>query len=299
MSPSKRTLIIRSTAFCLIALLYLAAVYLTFGLHTTRLGIAEIFAFALTLIGGLAAFGIGYASVVYLGGKASLGIADFLSRISNSENIIEIEQEAKPKRLGPINDVAFIYIPAIVFTTALVLALNIHYLVNTFTVTFQVVPSPILQTILNSLDIFLKPTSIGSLGFSIEIIPLMVLYVILSGIPPAIVLPYLRKFKITSINGVQFHKSILLIALGALLGVTIILSLANIIIGIILGTQPHYYSYLLPAIMGLSLHYSLGAFIGRVKAERNVENILKTNPLKNVYVGKISVQKSNRIAPKT
>ena len=119
----------------------------------------------------------------------------------------------------------------------------------------------------------------------------MVIYVALSGLPPAIVLPYLRKFKITSINGVQFHKSILLIALGALLGVTIILSLANIIIGIIIGTQPHYYSYLLPAITGLSLHYSLGAFIGRSKAERTVENILKTISLRNVYRGKITVQK--------
>ena len=155
---SKRNLIITSVFFCLITLLYLAAVFLTFGLHTTRFGTAEIFAFALILIGGLAALGLGYASVVYLGGKASLGIANFLSRISGSENVIEIEQKAKPKRLGPINDTSFVYIPAIIFITTLVLALNIHYLVNTFSVTFQVVPSPILQTILNSLDIFLKPT---------------------------------------------------------------------------------------------------------------------------------------------
>jgi hypothetical protein len=189
-----------------------------------------------------------------------------------SEQIIETEQKAKPKRLGPINDAALIYIPAIILITTLAIALNIHYLVSTFAVTFQVAPSSILQTILNSLDVFLKPTSIGSLRFSIEIIPLMVAYVVLSGIPPAIVLPYLRKFKITSINGVQFHKSILLIALGALLGVTILLSLVNILYGVLTGTQPHYYSYLLPAITGLSLHYALGAFIGREKAETTVES---------------------------
>jgi len=291
MLPSKRRLIIASAVFCLITLLYLAAVFLTFGLHKARFGIDELFAFALTLIGGLAALGIGYASVVYLGGKASLGIADFMSGVGGSEQIIETEQKAKPKRLGPINDAAFIYIPAVIFITTLAIALNIHYLVSTFTVTFQVDPSSILQTILNSMDIFLKPTSIGSLRFSIEIIPLMVIYVALSGIPPAIVLPYLRKFKITSINGVQFHKSILLIALGALLGVTIILSLVNIIYGIIIGTQPHYYSYLIPAITGLSLHYALGAFIGREKAETTVENILKTKPLRKVYQGKMTVQK--------
>jgi hypothetical protein len=294
MSISKRKPIIAITVFCLITLLYLAAVFLTFGFpRTARFGVAEFFAFALTLLGGLGALGVGYVSVVYLGGKASLGIADFLSKIGGSQQIIEVEQEAKPKRIGPINDAAFIYIPAIIFITTLLLALNIHYLVNTFTVTFQVAPSPILQTVLSTLDIFSKPTSIGSLGFSIEIIPLMVLYVVLSGIPPAIVLPYLRKFKITSINGVQFHKSILLVALGALLGVTIILSLANIIYGLIIGTQPHYYSYLLPAITGLSLHYSLGAFIGRVKAETTVENILKTAPLRNVYQGKITIQKES------
>lgn len=214
-----------------------------------------------------------------------------MSGVSGSEQIIETEQKAKPKQLGPINDVAFVYIPAIIFITALSIALNKHYLVNTFTVTFEIVPSSILQTILNSLDIFSKPISIGSLRYSIEIIPLMVVYVALSGIPPAIVLPYLRKFRITGINGVQFHKSILLIALGALLGVTIILSLINIIYGIIMGTQPHYYSYLLPAITGLSLHYALGGFIGREKAETTVDNILKTTPLKRVYQGKVTVRK--------
>ncbi len=291
MPPSRGKLIIAGAVFCLITLLYLAAVFLTFGLHTARFSVAELFAFALTLIAGLAVLGLGYGSVVYLGGKASLGIADFMSGVGGSEQIIETEQKARPRRLGPINDAAFIYIPAIIFITTLAIALNIHYLVSTFTVTLSVVPSSILQTVLNSLDIFLKPTSVGSLRFSIEIIPLMVIYVVLSGIPPAIVLPYLRKFKITSINGVQFHKSILLIALGALLGVTIVLSLVNIIYGIIIGTQPHYYSYLLPAITGLSLHYALGAFIGREKAEMTVEDILKTKHLRKVYQGKMTVQK--------
>ncbi len=295
MLSSKKKIIIANTVFWLIALFYLVAVFLTFGLHIGSFGVAEFLAFGLTLIGGLAALGLGYASAVYLGGKASLGIADFLAKIGGSEHIIEIEQKAKPKRLGPINDTAFIYIPAIILATTMLLTLNIHYLVNTFTVTFQVAPSPILQTILNTLDIFLKPTSIGSLRFSIDIIPLMTIYVAISGIPPAIVLPYLRKFKITSINGVQFHKSILLIAFGALIGVTIILSLANIIVGILMGTQPHYYSYLLPAVTGLSLHYSLGAFIGRAKAERTVENILKTIPLNRVYRGKITIQKQEPI----
>jgi hypothetical protein len=252
---------------------------------------AELFAFALTLAGGLAVLGLGYVSVVYLGGKASLGIADFMSGVGGSEQIIETEQKAKPRRLGPISDAAFIYVPAIIIFTTLAIALNIHYLVSTFKVTFQVVPSSLLQTVLDSMDIFLKPTSIGSLRFSIEIIPLMVLYVVLSGIPPAIVLPYLRKFKVTSVNGVQFHKSILLIVLGALLGVTIVLSLVNIIYGIIIGTQPRYYSYLLPAITGLSLHYALGAFMGREKAEATVENILRTKSLRKVYRGKMTVQK--------
>lgn len=77
MLPSKRRLIIASAVFCLITLLYFVAVYLTFGLHIARFGVAELVAFALTLIGGMATVGLGYASAVYLGGKASLGIADF------------------------------------------------------------------------------------------------------------------------------------------------------------------------------------------------------------------------------
>ena len=74
----------------------------------------------------------------------------------------------------------------------------------------------------------------------------MVFFVAAGGIVPSIVFPYLRKFKISSFNGVPFHKNIVYSAIGAVFGLTIILSLVNIIYGVLIGTQPHYYSYLYP-----------------------------------------------------
>ncbi len=77
--------------FGIIMLLYAAAVFSTFKPRTTSLEYVDLFAFALTVIGGLTAFALGYASVIMLGGKASLMLVDFMSRMGKSKQIIEVK----------------------------------------------------------------------------------------------------------------------------------------------------------------------------------------------------------------
>ncbi len=234
----------------LIALLYLFGVFATFRPRSSGMEYGELIAFALTFAGGIAALAIGYASAIFFGGKASLKIVELTTRLNKSKHALEIMEEQEAKKRKVLSDNWLVIIPALVFLLAIAIVLNIHYLNSTFSVTFQSFPSPILQGILGSLDIFTKPTSVGSLRYSVDIIPIMAFFVVVAGIVPSIVFPYLRRFKITSFNAVPFHKDILYGTLGAVFGITIGLSLIDIIYGVLVGTQPHYYSYVLPVLVG-------------------------------------------------
>lgn len=290
----RRQLIIALPLFVLIMLLYVGAIFYTFRFHYSRGYFEELDAFVFTSIAGVAVFAIGYTSVVVLGGKVSLGLVEFISRLGGSRHAIEVKEEQQTDNRILIKDTSLLYIPALVFIISLTLALNIHYLHTTTNIaSFPSFLSSILQTALNTLDVFLKPTSIGSLRYSIEIIPIMVFLVAIAGVIPSIVLPYFRKFKITSVNAAPFHRDILFSAAGALFGLTIALSLVDVIYGSLTGTEPRYYDYVLPTMVGFSLHYSLGAYMGRKKAEEMVEKTLKTGSTKRVFQGKISIQEQS------
>lgn len=288
-SVSKKSLLIDSGFFVLIMIFYLAAVFFTFNITFNERNLLGILLFfTLTAIGGSALYLLGYASMIGFGGKASLNLFDFLSKFNGSKHLIKMQENTEtPKKLASFPSIA--YMPPIIFLVAIAIALNIHYLNSTFTVTFQAFPIPAIQTTLSALDIFLKPTTIGSVRYSVEIIPTMVFFVFCAGIVPSLVSPYFRKFKITSVNAVPFQKDILYNTIGAVFGITIVLSLVNVIYGLLTGSQPHYYSYLLPTLLGFSLHYSLGLYIGRSKAEKLVEKNLKTNSRKRVFIGEVNL----------
>ncbi len=276
--------------FGLVTLLYVFAVFLTFAVRSSP-SFGEWIAFGLTLAGGLISFVLGYASLITLGGKASLGLVEFTSRFNKSSQVIEVRREVDVADHKLVSDASLFYVPALIFVMALALALNIHYLHTTTDITFQSLLPPIIQGILSVLDIFIQPTSVGSLRYSIEIIPIMIFIVAIAGVVPSIVFPYLRKFKITSINAPPFHKDILLGTAGTLFGLTVILSLVDLIYGALTGNQPHYYSYVLPAMLGFSLHYFLGAYVGREKAEAKIMDKLKSGVTERVFQGRVYVQK--------
>jgi len=64
-------------------------------------------------------------------------------------------------------------------------------------------------------------------------------------------------------------KPVLFGNLSTVLGTTIALSLIDIFYGVLVGTEPHYYTYVLPVPVGFNMHYSLGFFLGKERVENN------------------------------
>jgi len=56
------------------------------------------------------------------------------------------------------------------------------------------------------------------------------------------------------------------------------------------GKSPYFYQYILPAMLGLSLHYTVGSFLGRDRSENMVGTMLKASQGKRVIRGTISIQ---------
>ena len=280
------------TIFCLITVLYLFVILLTFKSRTGTYSVGDVAAFSLTLLGGVAVFGLGYFLTLGFGGKASLKIVDATSRFNGSKHVINVKETQTHKT--NMDYAPLLYTPTLVFLIALAISVNIHYLDSSFSVSLQTINVPSIQAILGFLDIFSKPTAVGSLRYSIDILPIMVFFITLGGIIPSMIFPYLSRFKINSYNGAPFHKGILFNAIGTILGVTVILSIVNIFYGILIGTQPHYYSYLLPTLIGFSLHYFLGVYSASFKAENYIENQLRKEDFERVFRGTITIQKEGK-----
>ena len=96
-------------------LLYLVAVFLLFEPRSSGSNIGELVIFALTFVGGSAAFALGYESVIILGGKASLRLVEFMSGLNGSKHIIEVKEEEQTNTRSFIKDTSLLYIPVSVF----------------------------------------------------------------------------------------------------------------------------------------------------------------------------------------
>lgn len=154
--------------FGLIILLYVYAVFSAFEPIESVTDYGELVAFVLTPIGGLAVFALGYASVVVLGGKASLRLAEFISSLNKSKHAIEIMEETEANSRSQIRDASWTYIPALVFIISFALAWDIHYLRTTIDIS----STPYLSSMFNLLsvfDIFLKAPSVGYFLYSIPL----------------------------------------------------------------------------------------------------------------------------------
>ena len=87
------------------------------------------------------------------------------------------------------------------------------------------------------------------------------------GLVPSIALPYFRRFKIVGINSGPFHSTVLTAVFGSVVGLSILVSLLGIFYKVLWAGAPTSYHYALIVLIGFSLHYSAGTYIGRGKAE--------------------------------
>jgi len=267
-------------------LIYLLAVASTFVFGFYVSSVNPLVIFILISIGGLGTLALGYASVVILGGMMSLKLNEFISRVTMCKQVIEVQDE-KPDRVARRAGWRdfLLYMPALVFALSLILAWDVHNVHDPQTSVFY----PLLHT----LDIFSKPIAADPTLRPIEVVLAMMVLIGIAGVAPSIALPYFRKFKITGVNSGPFHTNFLLLVVGLIVGLGTLLTLVGFIYSVLwVGKGPIIYHYVFLALLGLSLHYALGAFIGREKSEDMIMTRLRTGSRKRVVQGTVIIQGS-------
>jgi len=253
--------------------MYIVAAVSTFSIHQlTVAGLDPLGIALLTSIMGALVIGLGYESIVLLGGICSLSIAGLISRLTKTKQVIRPKEEKnlQLKKLL-IEKSHLIYLPLVLFFTSLALGWDI-YTANTSTArtatskTTTIKPG-MLQSVLHSLNFLATPQHTTGVLFSLRLTPGLIAITLISGLAPSIALPYFRRFKIIGINGGPFHSTVLTAVLGPIIGLNILVSLLDIFYKVLWAEAPTSYHYAVIVLIGFSLHYSAGTYIGRGKAE--------------------------------
>lgn len=215
----------------------------------------------LVSIAGFGEILLGFVMTVLLGGSASLSLNRFIAHLTHSKQVIEIlENPTKTGRVGWHDRVFWLYMPGLVFVSAVFLGWDVYN-----------ADSPqagFLQPTIHSLDIFSKPVGTNPMLYSHQLIPALVILTALAGFTPAMVVPYFGKFKVTGINAGPFNSSLLFSTVSALAGLGIILTLVGLFYrSLWLNREPLPYHFGLLALLGFAIHFSLGMYIGRHNAE--------------------------------
>jgi hypothetical protein len=253
--------------------MYIVAAVSTFSIHQlTVAGLDPLGIALLTSVMGVLVIGLGYGSIVLLGGICSLSIAGLISRLTKTKQVIRPKEE-KPSQLGKIliEKSHLVYLPLVLFFTSLALGWDIYTvdpstprIASSRTTTTR--PGT-LQLVLHSLNFLATPQHTTGVLFSLRLTPGLIAITLISGLTPSIALPYFRRFKIIGINGGPFHTTVLTAVLGPIIGLNILVSLLGIFYKVLWASAPTSYHYALIVLIGFSLHYSAGTYIGRGKAE--------------------------------
>jgi len=218
----------------------------------------------LTFIAGFFAVILGYESIVLLGGVCSLSFVGFVARVTKSRQLIESREKSPQLRKILIEKSHLVYLPALLFFTSIGIGWDIYTVIPQRTTR----SIGLGRSILYSLNFFATPQRGNAVLFSLRLTPALILITVISGIVPSIALPYFRRFRVTGINAGPFHSSLLTAVVGSVVGVSIVLSFLGIFYKVLwAGGAPISYHYALIILVGLSLHYAAGTYIGRSKAE--------------------------------
>jgi hypothetical protein len=287
----KKSLLVNLVLFTFGMFLYVLAVASSFVSEFYVSNTNPFLIFAITFIGGLVAVGLGYASVVVLGGMVSLKLNEFIAHVTFCKQVVEVTDE-KPQIITSRAWRDFmVYMPALIFGLTLMLAWDIHNVYDPQTAIYY----PILRT----LDIFSKPLAADHILRPIEVIVAMTILIGIAGIAPSIALPYFRKFKITGVNSGPFHTNFLMLVVGLIVGLGTLLTLIGFIYSVLwVGKGPVVYHYVFLALLGLSLHYTIGAFLGRDKSEDMIMTQLREGERKRVVQGTVVIQGSPQASNK-
>ena len=221
---------------------------------------------ATTSLAGLGVIVLGYFMIIFLGGSSSWGVTRAVTRLTRSKQIVEISKEPTPstKKAKLLDQAHWLYIPGLVFISTVGLGWDVYNGDGPKTGFFQ--------PVLHALDIFSRPTAgVGPILFSRQLIPALIVLTVIGGFVPALVLPYFEKFKITGVNAGPFHTTLLFYEVGALAGLGVILTLVGLFYrSLWLNRAPLPYHFGILALLGFSIHFSLGMYLGQEKAEAKI-----------------------------
>jgi len=252
---------------------YVVAAASTFSIpQLTHVGLDPLEIAVLTSIEGLLVIGLGYGSIVFLGGICSLNVAGLISRLTKTKQVIR-PKEGKSLQLRKvlIEKSHLVYLPLVLFFTSLALGWDIYSAdpstLRTVSLRTTTTRPGMLQLVLHSLNFLATPQRASGVLFSLRLTPGLIAITVISGLAPSIALPYFRRFKIIGINSGPFHSTVLTAVLGPIIGLNILVSLLGIFYKVLWAAAPTSYHYALIVLIGFSLHYSAGTYIGRGKAE--------------------------------
>jgi len=253
---------------------YSVAAVSTFSIpQLTHVHLDQVAIALLTSAAGLLVIGLGYGSIVLLGGVCSLRIAGLFSKLTKTRQLLEPKEKKSLKlRKTLIEKSHLIYLPLVLFFTSIAIGWDIYSAIptrpaTTTTTTPLTTRHSILGVILRSLNFFATPQRAHAVIFSLRLTPGLIVITLISGLVPSIALPYFRRFKIVGINSGPFHSTILFTVLGSVVGISIVISLLQIFYKVLYAGAPTSYHYALIVLIGFSLHYSAGTYIGRSKSE--------------------------------
>ena len=268
---------------------YVLAVASSFNLlQLTRSNLTPAIVLLLTIIGGILAITLGYASILLLGGICSLGVGNLVAKLTGSKHVISYNNQSyKNKKQRLLENTYILYAAGIVFLLLVAIAWDLHNADGP--------RSGIFYPLLNATNIFLtKTTTVNPIRFSVNNLPLLLALTAIAGVTPSLTLPYLRNFKITSVNSGPFPTNILFSIIGLVAGLSVILTLVGLIYRVLWAsaarTMPSYH-FILLVMVGLSIHYAAGSYIGRDRTERMiVKSLEKQSAGSRIFFGTVAVQ---------
>jgi len=216
-----------------------------------------------------------------------MSMSRWFAKITKSKQIFKVKSDDSPIKAGILERTYLFYVSVLMFLLLTSLAWDM-YNVDGRSALF-------LRPVVHALDAFSRPVKVNPLTYAVESFAILLALLALVGIVPSLALPYLRRFKITSVNSAPFHVMVLTTFTGFIVGLGAGLALVGLIYRVLwINKAPVFYHFVILAAAGLSIMFALGTYLGRTKSELLVEEKLRRyREGDGTFVGQVNVEHLN------
>jgi hypothetical protein len=238
-----------------------------------------------SLAAGLASLGLGYVLMILVGGRLSLDIARGVCRVTGARQVIKATGGMSTSSANSLFQRAYF-----AYATLLVFAFSVGIGWDLFNADGP--KASFLRPLIHALDVFARPVKVNAVAYSAGLLPVLLVLIILGGLVPAFALPYFRNFKVTGVNSPAFHIGALSTVGGFVIGLSVVLALVGLVYNALwVNKGPLSYHFTLLVLVGLSLHFALGTYIGRDRSERMIAGSLRnSHDSKFVFLGSVDLK---------